>query len=110
MAQALAEVGVRGVAILDVQQELGDNAARELSEQTGVDVRFYRVDVRDGLGITQTVQDIIDHYGALDVLINAAGIAECVRPDTTQREARLTTCCAVRTSRPRPTHTTSSAA
>lgn len=76
MAQALAEVGVRGIAILDVQQELGDKAARELSEQTSVDVRFYRVDVRDGQGIAQTVQDIVNHYGALDILINAAGIAD----------------------------------
>ncbi|KAK1046070.1 hypothetical protein LTR74_018015 [Friedmanniomyces endolithicus] len=61
---------------MDVQQELGDKAARELSEQTGVDVRFYRVDVRDGQGIGQTVRDIVDHYGALDVLVNAAGIAD----------------------------------
>ncbi|KAK5109981.1 hypothetical protein LTR62_006348 [Meristemomyces frigidus] len=76
MAQALAETGIRGIAILDVQEELGDNAARELSEQTGVDVRFYKVDVRDGAGINQTMQDIVDHYGALDVLINAAGIAD----------------------------------
>ena len=76
MAQALAEVGVRGIAIMDVQQELGDKSARELSEQTGIDVRFYRVDVRDGHGIAQTVRDIYEHYGGLDVLINAAGIAE----------------------------------
>ncbi|KAK4896927.1 hypothetical protein LTR27_005174 [Elasticomyces elasticus] len=76
MAQALAETGVRGIAIMDVQQELGDKSARELSEQTGVDVRFYRVDVRDGQAIQQTCQDIADHYGALDVLINAAGIAD----------------------------------
>ncbi|KAK5696641.1 hypothetical protein LTR97_007945 [Elasticomyces elasticus] len=45
-------------------------------EQTGVDVRFYRVDVRDGQAIQQTCQDIADHYGGLDVLINAAGIAD----------------------------------
>lgn len=76
MAQALAEVGVRGIAILDVQQELGDKAAKQLSEQTGVDVRFYRVDVRDGHAMGETVQDVVDHYGALDILINAAGIAE----------------------------------
>jgi len=76
MAQALAEVGVRGIAIMDVQQELGDKAARELSEQTSVDVRFYRVDVRDGQGIAQTVRDVVDHYGQVDILINAAGIAE----------------------------------
>lgn len=76
MAQALTEVGVRGIAIMDVQQELGDKAARELSEQTGVDVRFYRIDVRDGLAMGQTIQDVVDHYGQVDVLINAAGIAE----------------------------------
>ena len=76
MAQAIAEVGVRGIAILDVQQDLGDKAAQRLSEQTDVDVRFYRVDVRDGQAMSQIVQDIVDHYGALDILINAAGIAE----------------------------------
>lgn len=76
MAQALAEVGVRGVAILDVQLEIGEKSARELTEQTGVDAKFYQVDVRDGEGIDQTVQDIIDHYGGVDILVNAAGIAE----------------------------------
>ena len=76
MAQALAEVGVRGIAIMDVQQELGDKAARTLSEQTGIDVRFYRIDVRDGQAMGQTIQDVVDHYGQLDILINAAGIAE----------------------------------
>ncbi|KAK7550041.1 short-chain dehydrogenase [Phyllosticta citricarpa] len=76
MAQALAEVGVRGIAIMDVQKPLGEEAARELSEQTGVDVRFYQVDVRDGDAITQAVEDINDHYGQIDVLLNAAGIAD----------------------------------
>jgi len=76
MAQALAEVGVRGIAIMDVQQELGEKAARDLTEQTGVDVRFYRIDVRDGQAMGQTIQDVVDHYGQLDVLINAAGIAD----------------------------------
>ncbi|KAK5125050.1 hypothetical protein LTR85_001241 [Meristemomyces frigidus] len=76
MAQALTEVGVRGIAIMDVQQELGDRSARELSEQTGVDVRFYRVDVRDGQAMGQTVQDVVDHFGELNILINAAGIAD----------------------------------
>ena len=84
MAQALTEVGVRGIAIMDVQQELGEKSARELSEQTGVDVRFYKVDVRDGHAIQQAVQDVVDHYGSLDVLISAAGIAEYVPPHVPQ--------------------------
>ncbi|KAF2091446.1 putative D-arabinitol 2-dehydrogenase [Saccharata proteae CBS 121410] len=76
MAQALAEVGVRGIAIMDVQRELGEEAARELTEQTGVDTRFYQVDVRDQGAITQAVSDIHEHYGQIDVLLNAAGIAD----------------------------------
>lgn len=76
MAQGLAEVGVRGIAILDVQQDIGDRAAQELGEQTGVDVRFYRVDVRDDKSVRHAVQDVVDHFGEINILINAAGIAE----------------------------------
>jgi len=76
MAQALAEVGVRGIAIFDVQSEVGDQAARELSAQTGVDVRFYKVDVRDGAAIQNAVKDADSHFGAIDILISSAGIAE----------------------------------
>lgn len=76
MAQAMAEVGVRGIAIMDVQQALGEKAAKELSEETGVDARFYKVDVRDGGSIIQAVNDIVSYYGTIDVLINSAGIAE----------------------------------
>ncbi|PNS15074.1 hypothetical protein CAC42_2303 [Sphaceloma murrayae] len=76
MSQALAEVGIQGIAIMDVQQELGEKSAQQLSEQTGVDVRFYKVDVRDGHAINQAVQDVVEHYGRIDVLISAAGIAD----------------------------------
>lgn len=76
MAQALCEVGIRGVAIFDVQQELGDKAAQDLCDQTGVDVRFYKVDVRDEHAISHAVKDVAAHYGRIDCLISAAGIAE----------------------------------
>ena len=76
MAQAYAEVGVRGIAILDVQKEIGDKAARDLSDQTGVDARFYQVDVRNGDAVRQTIEDVVNYFGGLNVLINAAGIAE----------------------------------
>jgi len=76
MAQALCEVGIRGVAIFDVQQELGDKAAQDLCDQTGVDVRFYKVDVRDEHAISHAVKDVAAHYGRIDCLISAAGIAD----------------------------------
>lgn len=63
-------------AVVDVQTDVGDKAAQELGEQTGVDVRYYRVDVRDGGAMGQTVQGVEEHYSTIDILVNATGIAE----------------------------------
>lgn len=78
MSQALAEAGISGIAILDVLKEDGEQAARDLAEETGVDVRFYPVDITNERAVQKTVQDIVTHYGRIDVLINSAGIAEYV--------------------------------
>ena len=85
MAQALAEVDVSGIAIMDIQEELGDQAAAELASQTGIDVRFYQVDVRDEHAIADAVDDIVGHFGKIDVLISSAGIAEYAPHDSTSR-------------------------
>ena len=76
MAQALCEVGVKAIAILDVQQELGDQAAAELHDSTGIPVQFYKVDVRDQSAIQEVVANVMDTFGSVDILINSAGIAE----------------------------------
>ena len=76
MAQALCEVGVKAIAIMDVQQELGDQAAAELHDSTGIPVQFYKVDVRDHSAIQEVVANVVDTFGSVDVLINSAGIAE----------------------------------
>ncbi|KAI9673013.1 MAG: hypothetical protein M1817_003177 [Caeruleum heppii] len=76
MAQALAEVGVKAIAILDVRQDLGDAAAAQLHEQCGIPVSAFAVDVRDGDAVAKVVTNIAHAFGSLDVLINAAGIAD----------------------------------
>ncbi|KAF1981576.1 NAD(P)-binding protein [Aulographum hederae CBS 113979] len=76
IAQALAEAGARGLAIFDMQDELGEEAARGLCNDTGLDVQFYKVDVRDGKTINDSVANVIEHFGRIDVLVNAAGIAD----------------------------------
>jgi NAD(P)-dependent dehydrogenase (short-subunit alcohol dehydrogenase family) len=76
MCQALSEAGIKGIAIFDVQDDLGMKAASDLSAQTGVDVKFYKVDVRDEAGVQSSVQRVVDHFGQIDVLISSAGIAE----------------------------------
>ena len=76
MARACAEAGARAVVIFDANQELGDEAAEELHKKSGIDVSFFKVDVRDGSAINAAVQQVVDLYGAPDVLVNSAGIAD----------------------------------
>lgn len=76
MARACAEAGAKAIAIFDANQQLGDESAAELHEKTGLPVTFFKVDVRDGSAINAAVESVVELYGAPDVLINSAGIAD----------------------------------
>ncbi|EPS29417.1 hypothetical protein PDE_04366 [Penicillium oxalicum 114-2] len=76
MARACAEAGAKNLVIFDANQELGDEAAAELHDKTGLPISFYRVDVRDAGAITASVEACVEKYGVPDVLINSAGIAD----------------------------------
>ncbi|KAI9736525.1 MAG: hypothetical protein M1818_006036 [Claussenomyces sp. TS43310] len=76
MARACVEAGAKSIAIFDANQELGDESAAELHAKTGLPIRFYKVDVRDGDAIIDAVNDVVKHFGTPDVLINSAGIAD----------------------------------
>lgn len=76
MARACAEAGAKAIVIFDANQELGDAAAAELHEKSGLPVSFFKVDVRDGAAINAAVDSVVEMYGAPDVLINSAGIAD----------------------------------
>ncbi|KAK9424388.1 putative D-arabinitol 2-dehydrogenase [Seiridium unicorne] len=76
MARACAEAGAKALVIFDANQELGDESASELHGKTGLPVTFFKVDVRDGAAINAAVESVVSLYGAPDVLINSAGIAD----------------------------------
>jgi NAD(P)-dependent dehydrogenase (short-subunit alcohol dehydrogenase family) len=76
MARACAEAGAKAIVIFDANQQLGDEAAAELHQKSGLPVSFFKVDVRDGAAINAAVDSVVDMYGAPDVLVNAAGIAD----------------------------------
>ncbi|KAF7560590.1 hypothetical protein G7046_g3549 [Stylonectria norvegica] len=76
MARACAEAGAKAIAIFDANQELGDESAAELHEKSGLPVSFFKVDVRDGAAINAAVDSVVELYGAPDVLVNSAGIAD----------------------------------
>ncbi|CAM1506405.1 Fc.00g060460.m01.CDS01 [Cosmosporella sp. VM-42] len=76
MARACAEAGAKAIIIFDANQELGDESAAELHDKTGLPVSFFKVDVRDGAAINAAVDSVVELYGAPDVLVNSAGIAD----------------------------------
>src|SRR5688572_7475652 len=61
------------IAILDVDLELAEESSRTLSAQGG-EVRAYRLDVRDRVAFEEAIQAIERSQGAIEVLINNAGI------------------------------------
>src|SRR4051812_15493999 len=76
MAKACIEAGAKAVVIFDANQELGDAAAEHLHQKSGIDVSLFKVDVRDGDAINAAMQQVVERYGAPDVLVNSAGIAD----------------------------------
>ncbi len=66
-AQRFVEEGAK-VIICDLAEELGEKTASEL----GVD--FYKVNVADRHDVQSWVDDVINKYGRVDVLINNAGV------------------------------------
>ncbi|KAL9039178.1 MAG: hypothetical protein Q9180_002683 [Flavoplaca navasiana] len=74
MSQALAEAGAEAIALLDVKQDLGEEAASRLSSDAQIPVKFYKADVRDAEICNQIVEKIVSELGSVDILINSAGI------------------------------------
>ena len=68
-ARRFVEAGAT-VVICDVNQEAGEATVQEL----GPNVVFYLVDVTDRQAVQAWVDDVVDKYGRVDVLVNNAGI------------------------------------
>jgi 3-oxoacyl-[acyl-carrier protein] reductase len=68
----LAEQGA-SVAVLDVNPELGEAAAKDLSRLWGVDASSVTANVADWDEVHEAVQTIRDRFGTIDILVNNAG-------------------------------------
>ena len=58
------------VVLCDVDPEAGEALAKEL----GNGAVFYKVDVTDREAVQEWVDDVVDNFGRVDVLVNNAGI------------------------------------
>ncbi|MFZ5916337.1 MAG: glucose 1-dehydrogenase [Chloroflexota bacterium] len=68
-AQRFLEEGAR-VVLGDVNQEAGEAALKEL----GPNAVFYRVNVTDRQAVQDWVDDVVERFDRIDVLVNNAGI------------------------------------
>lgn len=76
MSRALAEARAKAIALLDVKEDLGIQAAEELHQTTDIPVQFYRVNVRDENAISDVVAKVNNDLGSVDIVINSAGVVE----------------------------------
>lgn len=60
------------VAVVDFNEKLGLQIINEITDKGG-DAHFFKVDITDYEQVKQCVQQIVDYYGTIDILINVAG-------------------------------------
>ncbi|MGN0974573.1 MAG: SDR family NAD(P)-dependent oxidoreductase [Gemmiger sp.] len=73
IANALADLGAN-LAIVATRQEACECAARELKERGAGDAVGYAADVTDFDAVQAAFENIYNHYGRIDGLVNCAGI------------------------------------
>lgn len=73
MARQLAQKGI--TVVLAARDQAKGEAAAEKLRQTGLDVRFLKLDVTNKRDYTETTAFLGKNFGKLDILINNAGIS-----------------------------------
>ncbi|MBD3264853.1 MAG: glucose 1-dehydrogenase [Candidatus Omnitrophica bacterium] len=77
-ARVLAEEGAK-VAITDVLDEEGNNLAKEIKDSGG-EADYWHLDVADVENVSQVFREVNDKFGAINVLVNNAGISGANKP------------------------------
>jgi NAD(P)-dependent dehydrogenase (short-subunit alcohol dehydrogenase family) len=72
IARQLGHVGAK-VVIADINDEAGQAPVREFKD-TGVAVRFIHTDVAEDDNVQRMIDATVDQFGAIDILVNSAGI------------------------------------
>ncbi|XP_038215719.1 15-hydroxyprostaglandin dehydrogenase [NAD(+)]-like [Zerene cesonia] len=74
IARAFVEKGAKHVAILDINEELGEQLAKELNTQYGENkAKFYKCDVTTD-ELDAAFDETVKTFGYLDVIVNNAGV------------------------------------
>ena len=72
ISEAFAECGAN-VAIMSRNEETGKEAAREIAERFGANVKYFQGDVLKKGDPEKVVKAVVEEFGRIDVLVNNAG-------------------------------------
>lgn len=78
MSEGLCSVGLQGIAIIDVQSDSGLKAIKVLEASYNVKAKFYKLDIRDEKAVEDTIEEIVNEFGHIDIFLNSAGVADLV--------------------------------
>lgn len=87
-AETYAEAGAK-VAVVARNGQACQRAAREISEKHGVGTLGKSADVRDPGNISRVVEEIVDEWSRIDILVNSAGVSGSQKPVMKMSEADL---------------------
>lgn len=73
MATALAQAGA-DIVIPDIQEDVAQATATTIRETEGVQATSLKVDVTNPDDVQKMVDDVVDEFGKIDILINNAGM------------------------------------
>ena len=74
LAEGLAKLGAK-IALIDINQEKLEEAAKKLAEKTGAQVRGYSANITDEASVDAAFEKIYRDFGSVYGLINCAGIS-----------------------------------
>ncbi|MBS3786770.1 3-oxoacyl-ACP reductase FabG [Candidatus Bipolaricaulota bacterium] len=74
VSETFVQEGAR-VAICDLDDEEGKKVEKDLAEAEG-EAEFFELDISDRQRVDKTVEEIENHFGPIEVLINNAGITQ----------------------------------
>ena len=74
IATGMAEVGAN-VVVANRTAESGQAAAEEIADETGAETAAIPTDVTDEAEVQAMVEETVDRFGSVDVLVNNAGVA-----------------------------------
>ncbi|KAK9479614.1 hypothetical protein V1514DRAFT_327702 [Lipomyces japonicus] len=76
MAAALCAQDLAGLAILDLNPAIGQQAADALRKTYGTQTSFFKVDITDEAGMKAVFEQVAETFGGLDIVVSSAGIVD----------------------------------